>query len=281
MSFSAQEAALKRYPSRRPSPLRLKVLPPNSYHRLGRPSVAGFFFLLYLLAVPAARAAVMIEPRVGFHGVFQLGRPFPLEVELSNTGRPAEGTLEVRVWKGGATKGGAPYLVKYQRDIFLGAQTRKTVQLTVDPDFISRPVTIAFSSAEVNASQELDLRRYFSPAPVLLFMSESGALPPLALTASPQSRLVSLAPAQLAADSRALLGVSHLIIYDQSLRELSRSQLLALDAWLTAGGKMIVFGSLNYALYQEPALSRFLPVRVTGARQITFVPSAVKGERPV
>ncbi|MGA6932009.1 MAG: hypothetical protein WBZ35_22125, partial [Pseudolabrys sp.] len=64
MSFSAQEAALKRYPSRRPSPLRLKVLPPNSYHRLGRPSVAGFFFLLlYLLAVPAARAAVMIEPR--------------------------------------------------------------------------------------------------------------------------------------------------------------------------------------------------------------------------
>ena len=197
--------------------------------------MAGFFFLLlYLLAVPAARAAVMIEPRVGFHGVFQLGRPFPLEIELSNTGRPAEGTLEVRVWKGGATKGGAPYLVKYQRDIFLGAQTRKTVQLTVDPDFISRPVTIAFSSAEVNASQELDLRRYFSPAPVLLFMSESGALPPLALTASPQSRLVSLAPAQLAADSRALLGVSHLIIYDQSLRELSRSQLLALDAWLTA-----------------------------------------------
>ena len=35
------------------------------------------------------------------------------------------------------------------------------------------------------------------------------------------------------------------------------------------------------ALYQEPALSRFLPVRVTGAKQITFVPSAVKGERPV
>ena len=284
MSFSAPEAALKRHPLRRSSPLRLlpKVIPPNSYHRLGRPSAAGFsLLLLCLLAAPAARAAVMIEPRVGFHGVFQLGRPFPLEIELSNTGRPAEGTLEVRVWKGGATKGGAPYLVKYQRDIFLGAQTRKTVQLTVDPDFISRPVTIAFSSAEVNASQELDLRRYFSPAPVLLFMSESGALPPLALTAAPQSRLVSLAPAQLAADSRALLGVSHLIIYDQSLRELSRSQLLALDAWLTAGGKMIVFGSLNYALYQEPALSRFLPVRVTGARQITFVPSAVKGERPV
>ena len=132
---------------------------------------SSYFFTCLRCRRRAPRSS--IEPRVGFHGVFQLGRPFPLEIELSNTGRPAEGTLEVRVWKGGATKGGAPYPVKYHRDIFLAAQSRKTVQLTVDPDFISRPFTIAFSSAEVNASQELDLRRYFSPAPVLLFMSET------------------------------------------------------------------------------------------------------------
>ena len=66
---------------------------------------------------------------------FQLGRPFPLEVELNNTGRPVEGALDVQVWKGGATKGGAPYLANYRREIFLPAQSRKTVQLTVDPDF--------------------------------------------------------------------------------------------------------------------------------------------------
>ncbi len=154
MSFSAQEAALKRYPSRRPGRAApCKVHPANSYHRLGRPSVAGVFLLTSLLACGAggARRGIMIEPRVGFHGVFQLGRPFPFEIELNNTGRPAEGTLEVQVWKGGATKGGAPYLVKYRREFFSRAQTRKTVQLTVDPDFISRPLTIAFSSAEVKA----------------------------------------------------------------------------------------------------------------------------------
>ena len=55
---------------------------------------------------------------------------------------------------------------------------------------------------------------------------------------------------------------------------LSRSQLLALDTWLTAGGKMVILGSLNYALYQEPAISRFLPVRVTGTKRISFDPSA-------
>ena len=39
---------------------------------------------------------------------------------------------------------------------------------------------------------------------------------------------------------------------------------------------MVILGSVNYALYQEPALSRFLPVRVTGARRITFNPGADK-----
>ena len=66
---------------------------------------------------------------------------------MNNTGRPAEGVLEVQVWKGGATKGGAPYLANYRRDIFLAGQARKTVQLTVDPDFISRPLAIRFTSA--------------------------------------------------------------------------------------------------------------------------------------
>ncbi len=283
MSFSALLAVLGCDPSRRSClPLLIHIFnlaTSRTCRRSGTVGVLASFVLVGALA--SAQAAIQIEPRVGFHGVFQLGRPFPLEIELSNTGRPAEGVLEVRVWKGGATKGGAPYLVNYRREIFLAGQARKNVQLTVDPDFISRPVTITFSAAEARASRDLDLRRYFSPAPVLLLMSESSSLPPLTLAASSQNRLVSLSPEQLAADSRALLGVSHLILYDQSLRELSRSQLLALDSWLIAGGKMIIIGSLNYALYQEAALSRFLPVRVTGAKQITFAPSVSKGERAV
>jgi hypothetical protein len=284
MSFSALLAALKWNLSRRAGllPLQLIFFTPRLQPCIRRNTRGMLACVILLVTAPPlpVRAAIEIVPQVGFHGVFQLGRPFPLEIELSNTGRPADGTLEVRVWKGGATKGGVPYLVNYRRDLFLAGQARKTVQFTVDPDFISRPVTISFASAEARASRELDLRRYFSPAPVLLLMSETSSLPALTLAASSQNRLVALSPDQLAADSRALLGVSHLILYDQSLRELSRAQILALDSWLTAGGKMIIIGSLNYALYQEPALSRFLPVRVTGAKQIAFVPSAGKGERP-
>jgi hypothetical protein len=236
---------------------------------------SGWSFLLlfsFFLFPSLCGAEIFIEPRIGFHGVFQLGRPFPLEVELSNSGRPAEGTLEIIVWKGGATKGGAPYPLYYRRDVFLSPQSRKTVQLTVDPDFISRPLKIMFSSPTGKASREIDLRRHFSPSPVILLVSEGNTIPAVSLGSTLTNRLVALTLAELPPDPRALLGVSHLILYDQSLRDLSRSQLLALDTWLTAGGRMVILGSLNYSLYQEPAISRFLPVRVTGTKRISFHP---------
>ena len=239
----------------------------------------GLLSLCIFLFPALGGAEILIEPRVGFHGVFQLGRPFPLEVELSNSGRPAEGALEVQVWRGGATKGGSPYPLLYRKEIFLPAQSRKTVQLTVDPDFISRPLAITFAGPTAKATREIDLRRYFSPAPVMLLASEGLALPTIAQGSSAPNRLVALTLAELPSDPRALLGVSHLILYEVSMRELSRSQLLALDTWLSAGGRMVILGSLNYALYQEPALARFLPVRVTGTKRISFVPSVGKNAR--
>jgi hypothetical protein len=70
-----------------------------------------------------------------------------------------------------------------------------------------------------------------------------------------------------------------LILYDQSLRDFSRSQQLALDAWLTAGGRMLIVGSLNYPLYQEASISRLLPVRVTGIKRVSLAPAPGQSER--
>ncbi len=280
MSCSAAKAGTVSYAPPRVKPRRfpaggLHRASPWDYRRFAACLATAIFW--FAVWSSSAGAEVLIEPRVGFHGVFQLGRPFPLEIILSNSGRPIEGNLEVQVWKGGVAKGGAPFAVKYRREVFLPAQARKTVQLTVDPDFISRPLVIVFLSAAGRTARELDLRRYFAPAPILLLLSENNILLPIAaLSGAPQNRLVSIAPAELTADPRALLGVSHLILYDQSLRELSRTQFNALETWLTAGGRLIIIGSLNYALYQEPSISRFLPVRVTGTKQISFVPNPDK-----
>ena len=287
MSFSVEKPGRKLYPNPQFICLAgagLRYLGPcgrvfAGWRRLTRGPNLSLLFLVIFLFPSLCAAEIFIEPRIGFHGVFQLGRPFPLEIELSNSGRPAEGTLEVGVWKGGATKGGAPYPLYYRRDLFLTAQSRKTVQVTVDPDFVSRPLKITFLSPTDTASREVDLRRYFSPAPVILLVSEGNAIPPVSLGSSSANRLISVTLAELPPDSRALLGVSHLILYDQSLRDLSRSQLIALDSWLTAGGRMVILGSLNYPLYQEPTISRFLPVRVTGMKRISFLPSFGQGDR--
>jgi hypothetical protein len=232
--------------------------------------------LLFLGALPLAAPAaeVLIEPRIGFGGVFQLGRPFPLEVRLNNIGRTVDGVVEVEVWKRGAPPTGA-YPARYRREVFLPARANRTVSFTVDPELLSRPLTIRFNAAATIASRELDLRGHFSPAPLVLSVSGGGTLPLTSLGASFTNRIVSLSAAALPPDARALAGVSHLVLYDQSLRDLAQPQLQALDDWLVAGGQLVIVGSLNFALYQEPKLARFLPARVTGVTRIGFVdPSA-------
>jgi hypothetical protein len=233
-------------------------------------AVYGCFFLLIALVCPSATSAeISLEPRVGFRGLFQLGHPFPLEVELSNSDRAVEGNLEVRVWKGGAAKGGSPYPFFYRKEVFLPAQSRKSVQLTVDPDFVSRPMLISFVGSGGKVTRELDLRRHFSPAPLMLLLSESNTRPAIPLGSTASNRLVSISLAELPGDPRALLGVSTLFLYEQSLRELSRSQALALETWLAAGGRLVILSSLNTALYQEANINRFMPVRVTGLKKIS------------
>lgn len=236
------------------------------------------FLLLGLLSSPAHAAQILIEAKVGFHGVFQLGRPFPLEVNLENIGLPAEGVVEIEVWKGGAAQAGLPYRTVHRREVFLPARSRRAVQFTIDPDLLSRPLKIQFTSAATTASRELDLRRHFSPAPLVLAVSDGSAVPLSSLGASLTNRVVALNVAELPQDARALLGVSHLVIYDLSLRDLSRTQALALDDWLAAGGRMVIIGSLNFTLYQEPQLARYLPVRVTGATRTAF---AAPGEAAI
>ena len=282
MSFSAPKAAQEFSRGQLVAWPHWAVLaPPNSSlksFQAGAQSTALICcFLSSLLFSSLSYAEILIEARVGFHGVFQLGRPFPLELEVINSGRPADGFLEVQVWKGGAAKTGVPYPLHYRRDLFVSGQSRKTIQLTVDPDFISRPLVISFISPAGSASRELDLRRYFSPSPIMLLVSEASSLS-ISLGSAMPNRLVAVSLSELPSDPRALLGVSHLILYDQSLRELSRSQLLALESWLTAGGRMVIIGSLNHALYQETSLSRFLPVRVTGSERISFAPQDIQGE---
>jgi hypothetical protein len=222
-----------------------------------------FFLLLICLALPAGLPAkVTIDVDVGFAGLFQLGQPFPLRVNLVNTGAPVEGTVEVEVWKGGPARGVQLYPFLYKREIFLSAQARRSVDFTVDPDFISRPLLVTFSGPGGSAAKEIDLRRHFSPASLILLVSGgSPALPP------GPSPILPVSLGELPANPRALRGVRAIVFYDQPLRDLSKSQAAALDAWLGSGGRMVILGGVHYAALQDATWARFLPVEVSGLRR--------------
>jgi hypothetical protein len=232
---------------------------------------ALLIFFFFSLVTPAA-AQVRMEAQIGFHGLFRLGYPFPVRVELTNLGGAVEGILEVRVWKGGPARGVDVYPVYHRRRVLLSTQSPKSFQFTIHPDSVSRPLALTFSGAGFRSTKEIDLRRHFSPAPLLLLVTENNFLPPIPLGPTSAGPLISLALGDLPADPRAYQGVSAVIFYEQSLRDLSRRQLAALEGWLSSGGRMLILGSLHYALYQEAQMSRFLPVHVAGLKRFSSLP---------
>jgi hypothetical protein len=235
-----------------------------------------FFILcsLPLFLFPALVVAqVSLEVEVGFHGVFELGQPFPLTVNLTNLGRPVEGILEVRVWKGGPSKGIDSYPFTYKGEVFLAAQSRKRILFTVNPDSMARPLTVSFSSPGVQASREIDLRGHFSTRPLILLLTGNSGFLSVPLVSDSRLPIVSLSPDELPSSARAYRGIWAVLLYEQSLRDLSRSQRVALEGWLSSGGKILILGGIHYALYQEPSISAFLPVRVLGLKRLAALPN--------
>lgn len=232
--------------------------------------------LILLLFSPLYAAEVTLEVQIGFHGLFQLGRPFPIKIEVVNQGLPVEGTVEAAVWKGGGAKGSGAFAVYHRRRLLVGAGARKSASFTIDPGSISRPLVVSFRGPGSSVSKEIDLRRYFAPAPLILLLTESNLSSVLPLNSGAANPLVAVSPEELPSDARAYGGVATVVFYEPSLRELSASQSGALEAWLVSGGKVIVLGSMHYALYQESALGRFLPVRVTGLRTFNALPGLQK-----
>ncbi|HEY1269003.1 MAG TPA: hypothetical protein VGH16_17225 [Candidatus Binatia bacterium] len=231
--------------------------------------------LLLLLPSPAPAAEITLDVTVGYHGVFQLGRPFPIKIEVTNTGPPVEGTVEATVWKGGGPKGIGAFPVHHRRNLLIGAAARKTATFIVDPGSVSRPLVVSFHAPGAAVTQELDLRRHFVPSAIVLLLTESdfSVLPGLSTPANP---LVAIAPEELPSDPRAYGGVAAVVLYEPSLREISGAQNAALETWLVCGGKIVALGSLRYSLYQEAALGRFLPVKVSGLKRFAALPELAK-----
>ena len=84
--------------------------------------------------------------------------------------------------------------------------------------------------------------------------------------------VVSLPLGDLPEDVRAYGGVWSVMLYEQSLRGLSRGQRRALERWLSGGGVLVVLGGAHFALYQDAATARLLPVAVRGLKRLDALP---------
>ena len=235
---------------------------------------AGLAVLAGLLLLWPARAPAEVSIRAlpGFGGIFRLGEPLPVRIELVNSGVAVRGVLEVVEARGGPTRGVEPYSFIQQRDVFLSTHARKVLFVTVDPDSVAQPLLLRFTGGGRSHETSVSLRGRFTGQPLILLLTRSNVAPAIPLSHQTPVPVVSPPLGDLPEDARAYGGVWSVMLYEQSLRGLSRGQRRALERWLAAGGIMVVLGGAHFALYQDPATAELLPVAVRGLKRLEALP---------
>ena len=195
-----------------------------------------------------------------------------MRMELVNSGVAVRGVLEVVEARGGPTRGMEPYSFIQRRDVFLSTHARKVVYVTVDPDSVAQPLVLRFTGGGRTHETAVSLRGRFTGQPLILLLTRSNVAPAIPLSYQTPVPVVSAAVSDLPEDPRAFGGVWSVMLYEQSLRGLSRVQRGALTHWLSAGGILVVLGGAHFALYQDPATAALLPVEVTGLKRLNALP---------
>ncbi len=227
--------------------------------------------LALLFAVPAP-AQVSIHAQPGFGGIFRLGEPFPVRIELVNSGAAVRGVLEVVEARGGPTRGMDSYSFVQQRDLFLSAHARKVLFVTVDPDTVAQPLVLRFTGGGRSHETAVTLRGRFTGQPLVLLLTRSNVAPAIPLPYDTPVPVVSIPLSDLPEEARAYGGVWTIMLYEQSLRAMSRRQRAALERWLSSGGTLAVLGGAHFALYRDRATAPLLPVAVRGVKRVDALP---------
>ena len=195
-----------------------------------------------------------------------------MRIELVNSGVAVRGVLEVVESRGGPTRGMEPYSFIQRRDLFLSTHARKVMFVTVDPDSVAQPLLLRFTGGGRSHETSVSLRGRFTGQPLVLLLTRSNVAPAIPLSYQTPVPVVSLPLGDLPEDARAYGGVWSVMLYEQSLRGLSRSQRTALERWLSGGGTLVVLGGAHFALYRDPATAALLPVTVRGLKRLETLP---------
>jgi hypothetical protein len=250
----------------------------------------GVFLLLALFsALPRAMAADALEIAavVGFNDTFQPGRWTPVNVTVTNNGADVDGVLEVQV-AGGDELQGRPFVISHRRRLELHRDSRKSLQFTVLPLGLSRPLVIRVNAGGRElARTDVDLRARFVAERLLLVLSRNADLDYLNDGAARGLRVLYPHPELLPVHWRGYDAVAAIVVRGVSLERLSASQFDALHKWVAQGGTLAVSGGPDYALLRGPRLASLLPgvplgmTRVDAGELRSAFSSSLDVSRPV
>lgn len=207
---------------------------------------------------------IELQVTLGFSEVFRLGYWAPITVNAINHGKEIDGELQVQLTYGSELDD-AVFTKTERRRLELSEGSQKRFRFTVLMESFGFPLRILVKNAgAVVAEQNVDLRRKFTDARLLLVVSRDANLDYLNDTVAESLRVLYPHPELLPDHWRGYDAVTAVVVHGISLETLSQRQFDALKKWVAQGGKLAVSGGPDYALMRTPRLAELLPASPSG-----------------
>jgi hypothetical protein len=237
---------------------------------------------------PAAAQATM-DAQVGLNGYYKAERWLPVQVILQNQGQPAR--VEV-VGRFSASNGWVQEYRVPTRELPSNANQLHTLYIKAPTSYSAEPLTLELFKDGRRINQVKPQFRIVNPGDWLV-LGIGNAESVKALTAS------TLGPSQVAPGAGAAYGgnpqpkvmvattdpsrapdrwqgieaVDMVVLSDVTERDFTPQQLTALRDYAISGGTLVVTGGVNWNRLTTPFFSELLPVKVTGTRTTSSLPS--------
>jgi hypothetical protein len=224
---------------------------------------------------PAAAQSdgLSLTARAGFDGVYKTYHWVPVQVTAANSGPAVSG--ELRITLGSVSSGD---LVTYSAPIDLPTQSNKRVTLYVYPPRFTTQMEVALVDGNgrslltqpTNRLTQLGLDGLLygvvTPTPGDLDFLQNVS------EGRPEAAVAYLSLAELPDLPIALSSLDVLIFHDVDTGQLTPAQRTALDAWVEAGGQLVVTGGPGW---QKTAVSLadLLPVTLSGSETVADLPA--------
>lgn len=228
------------------------------------------------LASPASAqddSGVSVTARAGFDSFYKSGRWIPVYVEVSNSGPDADVMVMAVVGRSLSEKN------RYGQEISLPSGARKALTLYVPTSGFQSSVKVEVQRAggqviaEATALiDDVDMDDLL----VAVWASNEAGFTPIADVRPVYGAtiLASLDAERVPAMFQALQSVDVLIVADVDTAELTDAQVLALEAWVAAGGRLIVATGPGWQK-TSAGLAGLLPADVRGEAGLLSIDSLV------